>query len=577
MYNDYYGFSESPFNITPNSRFYHRTQSCDEVLQVVRHGIETRKGLIVIVGEPGSGKTLFLQFLVRDLTPRVKTVIVPNPYANLDEMLRLLAERLDLAGAVEDRTARLDQLTDHLIAQRRQDRIVCLLIDEAQDLDANTLDDLRVLANLEYEGDALLPIVLVGQPELNLKLDHPSATRIKQRVALTRTIYPLIRKEVGPYIDSRLKVAGYEKSGLFDAEAVDMIAAHSAGIPRMVNSLCDNALFKAFTMKQSVISAPIVDQVARELRVIAPLALPKQLPRAAAEPTPMRTTESFTRRAEEPSVELFEVENRLAGALHRSSDFHVLGSPDDISREPDMIRDAGAEMAPKNAPDARQGKLSPFQARTHILSILSSLFSVRMGWYAFAGTIVLLLLALNIVNSSQLTGIYSALSGKTPTAVADPQLDRELDGVKSDRTSVAQSDRRTTKREQPGGAISDRGNEINGDNTASTANSKPAPPMDPPTALPATSFRQAQPEETTPAVKKNDSKPASVTLEVVKRSKVRAKPSDGSEIIAELEPGNRVSVLAKSRDYYHVRSLDDKSIRGYVHREDAFFESTKRR
>jgi general secretion pathway protein A len=575
MYNDYYGFSESPFNITPNSRFYHRTQSCDEVLQVVRHGIETRKGLIVIVGEPGSGKTLFLQFLVRDLTPRVKTVIVPNPHANLNEMLRLLAERLDLAGAVEDRTARLDQLTDHLIAQRRQERIVCLLIDEAQDLDANTLDDLRVLANLECEGDALLPIVLLGQPELNLKLDQPSATRIKQRVALTRTIYPLIRKEVGPYIDSRLKVAGYEKGGLFDAEAVDMIAAHSAGIPRMVNSLCDNALFKAFAMKQSVISAPIVDQVARELRVIAPLAPPKQLPRAAVEPAPMRSTESFTHRAEERSVELFEVENRLAGALHRSPDFHVLGSPDDISREPDTIRDAGAEMAPKSAPDARQSKLPPLQARTHILY---SLFSVRMGWYAFAGTIVLLLLALNIVNSSQLTGIYSALSGKTPTAVADPQLDRELDGVKSDRTSVAKSDRRSTQREQPDGAISDRGNEINADNTASTANRKPAPPIDPPTtALSATSFRQAQPAETTPAVKKNDSKPASVTLEVVKRSKVRATPSDGSEIIAELEPGNRVSVLAKSRDYYHVRSLDDKSIRGYVHREDAFFESRKRR
>ena len=109
-----------------------------------------------------------------------------------------------------------DRLTDYLVEQRRNGRIVCLLIDEAQDLDQNTLDELRLLANLDFEDEALLPIVLLGQPELNINLDRPSARRIKQRLALSRHIYPLNRNEVGPYINSRLKVAKYAGADLFD-------------------------------------------------------------------------------------------------------------------------------------------------------------------------------------------------------------------------------------------------------------------------------------------------------------------------------------------------------------------------
>jgi general secretion pathway protein A len=555
MYNDYFGFSESPFNITPNPRFYYRTESCDEVLAVVKHGIETRKGLLVIVGEPGSGKTLFLKSLVRDLGPNARTVIVPNPRADLNEILRLLIERLNLHGPLDDRTARLERLTDHLIEQRQVGRMACLLIDEAQDLETETLDELRLLANLEFEGDALLPMVLVGQLELNLKLDHPSAVRIKQRIALTRSLYPLIRKEVGPYIDCRLKVAGYEKSGLFDPEAINTIAAHSGGIPRMVNAICDNSLFRAYTIKQRVISAHIVDQVARELRINTSVSMQKQISRAFP-PGCRDPNESLAHHAEQLPV-LFELDDREPRAIQEISDAYALGDPNELDGLTPKMPQKGRSNAGAGIPP--------------------SFLPAPWRWYASAAGIALLLLALNAVNSSPPAGIYSLLSGKTQTRASDPAAPPEKNlpspgnPTASGRSTFDGIETQPAPRESaPSNSGTNANEAVNGANPPSAQSTEPAGPA------PESAEPRAQPANPS-SVKKNETKPVAVTLEVVARSKVRAQPNDQSEIIAELEPGNRVTVLAKSRDYYHVRSVDDKTIRGYVHREDAFFESTTRR
>ena len=561
MYNAYFGFSESPFNITPNPRFYYHSPACDEILALVRHGIETRKGLIVIAGEPGSGKTLFLKSLVRELAPKARTVIVPNPRADLNEMLRLLMERLNLHGPLDDRTARLERLTDHLIEQRQQGQMVCLLIDEAQDLETRTLDELRVLANLEFDGDALLPIVLAGQPELNQKLDHPSAIRIKQRVALTRSLYPLIRKEVGPYIDCRLRVAGYTNGGLFDAEAINTIAAHSGGIPRMVNAICDNSLFRAYTTNQKVVSAHIVDQVARELRINAPVALQKQISRAAFHPGREDQGASSNHPAERLSVP-FHLDQQEAGAFKEPSDTHVLGIPDELDELPPA-------MPRKGDPDRGAG-------------ILHSSLSIRLRWYAIGIAIALLLFAVNAVNTSRLGAIYALLPGETQTPAADPSAVRAKQPQPADDLAAQ---RRANARSTAGkvetqaapldlGTSHSRG-EMKSNEAGNTTNPLRAQSAEPAVRSPGRAGPQAQPADPSDG-KRNGSKPATVILEVVALSKVRAQPNDQSEIIAELEPGNRITVLAKSRDYYHVRSVD-QTIRGYVHREDAFFESPTRR
>ncbi len=557
MYNDYFEFSESPFNITPNPRFYYRTRSYDEVLEVVQHGIEARKGLMVIVGEAGSGKTLFLKSLVGALRSNVKTVIVPNPRADLDEILGLLVERLDLQGPLNDRTARLERLTAHLTEERSEGRVVALLIDEAQDLEAQALDELRILANLEFEGDALLPIVLIGQVELNLKLDHPSAIRIKQRVALTRNIYPLIRKEVGAYIEFRLKVAGYDQSGLFDAEAIDNIAAHSGGIPRMVNTICDNALLRAYLAQQRMISAPIVEQVARELRVSSPLSAQKQTTAAALERRHFERTVPVEYEREDRAMLLAPNEQEYEPPLRAESPF--LG-------EPEWHDGETGKQPPGSRPEERSG-------------FPRGLPSLRTGWYVFLGAIAVLLVALNIVNSSQLAGIYSALATRTRSTAADPAISQPSSSqaagdAKPDRTLGIRSTANEvgSKLGHLNSANSKPGNELKANGAFSGSSSAPVQPA----PRPETRLPEVQPADSS-AARKNESKPAAVTLEVVARSKVRAKPNDESEIIAELEPGNRVTVLAKSRDYYHVRSVEDRSIRGYVHREDAFFESTTRR
>ncbi|HEX2228602.1 MAG TPA: AAA family ATPase [Candidatus Binatia bacterium] len=558
MYNDYFGFSESPFNITPNPRFYYRTRSYDEVLEVVQHGIEARKGLMVIVGEAGSGKTLFLKSLVGALGSNVKPVIVPNPHADLDEILGLLAERLDLQGPLNDRTARLERLTAHLAKERSDGHVVALLIDEAQDLEAQALDELRILANLEVEGDALLPIVLIGQVELNLKLDDPSASRIKQRVALTRNIYPLIRKEVGAYIAFRLKVAGYDQKGLFDAEAIETIAAHSGGIPRMVNAICDNALLRAYLAQQRVISAPIVEQVARELRVSSPLSAQKQTAAAALEPRHFERTVPLNYRREERAMLL---------APDEQEDEPPLGGESPLLGEPEWQDDGETrKRTPASRPEERSG-------------LLRGLPSMRTGGYAFAGAIAVLLVALNIVNSSQLAGIYSALAARTRSTAADPAVSQSssshsASGAKPDRTLSTRSTANdvSSRLGHLNSANSKPGSEVKANGAYSASGSAPVQPA----PRPETRLPEGQAADTF-AARKSESKPAAVTLEVVARSKVRAKPNDESEIIAELEPGNRVTVLAKSRDYYHVRSVEDRTIRGYVHREDAFFESTNRR
>jgi type II secretory pathway predicted ATPase ExeA len=542
MYNDFFGFSEAPFNITPNPRFFYRTQSGDEVLQVVRYGIESRKGLLVVVGEPGSGKTLFLRCLIRDLPAHVKPIVMQSPEADLDEIIRLLFEKLELGDATH-RAERLERLAAHLIEQRRAGKIVCLLIDEAQDLAANTLDDLRLLANLECDGDALLPIVLFGQPELNAKLDGPGCARMKQRVALTRNLYPLIRKEIAPYINTRLTAAGYRSKDLFDAEAIDSVAAHSGGIPRMVNAICDNALLRAYAIKDKAVSATIVDQVARELRIGT--TRPGHPQSGAA----LQETAGRRNPPEASGVELGPGPEAVAAAkqeaLRRDAVLSALSAAERAADEADA---AGADFV--------------FQLRRYLQRLVSER---RLRWYTVAGALVLLLLALNVVNSSPVTGIYSAISRQTRapeasrTAPAGPApTERPANEPSAGNGRSVQEMLVQSQNEKPRFGQAAR--------NGAGAENRPAPPA----ASPAQG-----PDPGT--IKYTGEKRPAVTLEVVGRSKVRAEPSAGSEIIAELEPGNRVTLLAKSRDYYHVRSVDDRTIRGYVHREDAFFENSRSR
>jgi general secretion pathway protein A len=267
MYNNYFGFSESPFSVTPDPRFFYTNPVYQEAYANLRYGIERKKGFIVITGEVGTGKSTLLRKLMRNSGDTIHSAFIFNTDLTFPELLRLTLHDLGLSPQEASKVMMLEGLNDYLIKQLKRGHIVSVLVDEAQNLSDEALEGLRLLSNLETDEEKLLQIVLMGQPELERKLDQPTLRQLKQRVAVRCRLDPLKHEEVAPYIDFRLRVAGYEGKGLFHRDAVQEIAFYSKGIPRLVNIICDNALLNAYARSRETVSADIIREVARDLRL----------------------------------------------------------------------------------------------------------------------------------------------------------------------------------------------------------------------------------------------------------------------------------------------------------------------
>ena len=269
MYDSYFGFREAPFSVTPNYRFFYANPVYQEALATLRYGIEAKKGLIVITGEVGTGKTTLLRKSMRNLEATIRSVFIFNPHHSFAGLLRVVLRDLGIATKKENRSTMLEKLNGYLIEQLNQGHIVSLLIDEAQNLSGEVLEGIRLLSNLETDNEKLLQIVLIGQPELERKLNRPSLRHLKQRVAHHRRLAPLEEQEVGPYIDLRLQAAGYEGEALFHPDAVERIALYSRGIPRLINIICDNLLLTAYADSKKKVTAAMTQEVASGLQLCA--------------------------------------------------------------------------------------------------------------------------------------------------------------------------------------------------------------------------------------------------------------------------------------------------------------------
>ena len=267
MYNSYFGFSVSPFSVTPDPNFFYTNPVYEEAYATLRYGIEAKKGFIVITGEAGTGKTTLLRKLMHNMEGTIHSVFIFNTYLNFSELLQVILYDLGLAPKEPNKVTMLQELNDYLIAQLKQAHIVSVLVDEAQNLSDEALEGLRLLSNLETDQEKLIQIVLMGQPELQARLDRPSLRQLKQRVALQCRLVPLKDNEVRPYVDFRLRAAGYKGKDLFQPDAFRQIAFYSNGIPRLMNIICDNALLCAFARSQKIVSADIIKEVARDLRL----------------------------------------------------------------------------------------------------------------------------------------------------------------------------------------------------------------------------------------------------------------------------------------------------------------------
>ena len=269
MYEDFFGLVNRPFDLTPDPRYLFLTPSHREALSSLEYGISARTGVTVLVGEAGTGKTTLIRATLdgRDQA-KTKTIYMNNPTLTRSEFLEFLAAEFQLPTEGGDsKTRLLRELEDVLLDMLRADITPALIIDEAQSLPYELLEEIRLLANIETPREKLLPIILAGQPELAMRLNHQSLRQLKQRVGLRCDLRPLDLGETGAYITARVKVAGGTAGALFTREAVMMIHERSLGIPRVISVLCHNALINAFALGRKPVTTECVLEVCRDFEL----------------------------------------------------------------------------------------------------------------------------------------------------------------------------------------------------------------------------------------------------------------------------------------------------------------------
>jgi general secretion pathway protein A len=266
MYQRYYGLRELPFELTSDPKYLFFTAQHREALSNLQYGLSSAKAVTVLVGEAGTGKTTLLRAALESESCRqVRCVYLNNPALTRDEFIEILARRFDLSvEAARSKAALLGELEPVLHERRAQGEITALVIDEAQSLSVEILEEIRLLANIETVNHKLLPLVLAGQPELAERLNDPQLRQLKQRIALRCEIVPFELGETAAYIASRIRTAGGEASRLFTREAVSLIHEYSHGIPRTVSVICDNALVSGMALGRQPVDRAIVLEVTRD-------------------------------------------------------------------------------------------------------------------------------------------------------------------------------------------------------------------------------------------------------------------------------------------------------------------------
>jgi len=265
MYNEFYGFREAPFNLTPDPRFLFFSDKHREAYNHILFGIRERKGFIQITGEVGAGKTTVCRAILGQLPPSYKKALILNPCLTSTQLARAILVELGLKPKKLDRAGYLDLLNRFLLDQVIEGNDVVLLIDEAQDLDTELLEQVRLLSNLETDQRKLLQIVLIGQPELREKLSDRALRQLRQRITVRYHLTPLSREETERYIAHRLRVAGGSGRPGFTPWALRTIHRYSGGVPRLINAVCDKALLYGFVNGTDRLDARAVRQAAREL------------------------------------------------------------------------------------------------------------------------------------------------------------------------------------------------------------------------------------------------------------------------------------------------------------------------
>lgn len=265
MYTEYFGLREKPFDLLPNPDFLYPSRAHKRALTYLAHGIRERVGFILLSGEVGSGKTTLIRNLLRSQLRDAVLAKVFNTRVDSHQLLAQINSDFGLETEGRDKSTLVRDLSDFLIDQYALRRQAVLIIDEAQNLSPEILEEVRMLSNLETDRDKLLQIILVGQPELRDMLARPELLQLRQRIQINCHIQPLTVQEVGDYIVYRLDKAGNREAVTFTEEAVAAIATYTRGIPRLINILCDYVLIDAYSAQIRTIEGATVHELAADL------------------------------------------------------------------------------------------------------------------------------------------------------------------------------------------------------------------------------------------------------------------------------------------------------------------------
>lgn len=265
MYLEYYGLSEPPFNINPNPRLLYYTAKHREALNHMLYGIRERKGFVQLTGEVGAGKTTLCRAMLEQLGSNYATALILNPVLSPDQLMKAIAMEFGVEVKGLDRLETVAALNEFLLEQVMIGNDCVLIIDEAQDLTAELLEQIRLLSNLETDDRKLLQIVLLGQPELRDRLNEHGLRQLRQRITVRYHLPPLRQGEVGQYINHRLVACGANGSPYFTAAALWRVYRYSRGIPRLINAVCDKSLLAGYVKRRDRIDFRMVGRAIKEL------------------------------------------------------------------------------------------------------------------------------------------------------------------------------------------------------------------------------------------------------------------------------------------------------------------------
>src|SRR5216684_1870428 len=265
MYKDFFGLRANPFNVNPDPRYLFLTRHTEEALACLTYGIQSRKGFVLLTGEVGTGKTTLINKLLEWLrAQQVPTAFIFNSRMNVPQFLDYMMADFGIPCDTRSKSQILLRLYNWLLEHYRAGETAVLIVDEAQNLADEVLEEIRMMTNLETFTEKLLQIVLVGQTELEQKLKQPNLRQLRQRLTLRAKTHPLTLDETRSYIQQRLRIAGSNGQQIFDGDALAAIHRYSTGIPRVVNLICEHCLVSAFVDQQKLVTTGIVDAVARD-------------------------------------------------------------------------------------------------------------------------------------------------------------------------------------------------------------------------------------------------------------------------------------------------------------------------